>query len=120
MDYSRSRNFGLRVHYCVGWAALLTCIIVIPAPGVAGDVGHGQYLANRDTIALGAGDAMHHNRAIHTIDPWPRYSKDDKLKFDGQRMWLGITRYKANDSIEPEGMETQSVSKSRLGGGGKK
>jgi hypothetical protein len=71
--------------------------------------GHGQYLSRRDTIALGAGDSMASNRAIHTIDPWPSYAKDDRLEFDGERMSLGITLYKSNKSIEPEGLETQSI-----------
>ena len=102
----------MRVHHCVGWAALLTCIIVMPATGFAGD-GHGQYLARRDTIAPGAGDAMYTNRAIHTIDPWPRYARDTKLEFDGQRMSLGITRYQENKSIEPVGLTTQSVSETQ-------
>lgn len=102
----------MRVHHCVGWAALLTCIILMPATGFAGD-GHGQYLARRDTITLGAGDAMYTNRAIHTIDPWPRYARDTKLEFDGQRMSLGITRYQENKSIEPVGLTTQSVSETQ-------
>ena len=104
-----NRSSGIRVDHFVGWAALLACIILMPATGYAGD-GHGQYLPRRDTIALGAGDAMNSNRAIHTIDPWPHYAKDHKLEFDGQRMWLGIIRYQANKSIEPVGLTTQSVS----------
>ena len=96
--------------------ALLAAMILMPTDSFAwseryfshGD-GHDQYFARRDSIALGLGDAMHSNRAIHTIDPWPRHAKDDKLKFDGQRMNLAIERYQANESIEPVGMTTQDV-----------
>jgi len=102
--------------------ALLAAMIMMPTDSFAwseryfshGD-GHDQYFARRDSIALGLGDAMHTNRAIHTIDPWPRHAKDDKLKFDGQRMNLAIERYQANESIEPVGTTTSTVVS---GGGG--
>lgn len=64
------------------------------------------YLARRNTIRLGAGDAMAHNRAVHTIDPWPVYSKDTDLPADGKRMMVGIERYQKNESLEPEGADT--------------
>lgn len=95
-------------------AALATGLLLVPDIASAGGEGHGQYLARRDTIALGAGDAKDSNSAIHTIDPWPSYSRNDRLKFDGQRMWLGITRYQRNESIEPRGLATQDISE---GGG---
>lgn len=65
-----------------------------------------QYLDRRDTIRLGAGDAVAHNRAVHTVDPWPVYSKDRNIAVDGKRMMVGIKRYQENNSIEPEGAET--------------
>ena len=103
--------------------ALLAAMIMMPSHSFAwsegyflrGD-GHGQYQAQRDSIALGLGDSMHSNRAIHTIDPWPRHAKDDKLKFDGQRMNLAIERYQANESIEPVGMTTSEVGLGVSGG----
>ncbi|MGI9384959.1 MAG: hypothetical protein ACR2PO_17535, partial [Methyloligellaceae bacterium] len=66
----------------------------------------GQYLGRRDSIAFGAGDAVAHNKAVQTIDPWPRYARDTRLKTDGKRMMIGIGRYQANESIEPVGMAT--------------
>lgn len=105
-------------------AVLLAFVILVPETSFAGDRRghyfgwhdtHDQYFARRDTIALGAGDAKNHNAAIHTIDPWPWYAKNDRLQFDGQRMELGITRYQANESIEPRGMESEAFSP---GGGG--
>lgn len=64
------------------------------------------YLSRRDTIRLGAGDAMAHNRAVHTIDPWPAYAKDTRIDADGKRMLLAVDRYQNNQSIEPTGIET--------------
>jgi len=94
--------------------AFMASIILIPVDGFAGDgfarsEGHDQYFARRDSIALGLGNAMHSNRVIHTIDPWPWYSKNDRLQFDGQRMELGLRRYQANESIEPTGLTTSDI-----------
>lgn len=66
----------------------------------------GQYLARRDSVTYSAGEAMAHNRAIHTVDPWPRYAKDTRHRTDGKRMMIGIGRYQANESINPEGLAT--------------
>lgn len=111
-----NRESRLPYNLSVMAGALLASIILIPTDSFAwseryfswGD-GHGQYLARRDTIALGLGDAMYSNKAIHTIDPWPRHAKDDKLKFDGQRMDLAIELYQKNESIEPQGFATTGV-----------
>jgi len=114
-----NRESRLPYNLSVVAGALLASIILIPTESFAwseryfsrGD-GHGQYLARRDSIALGLGDPMHSNRVIHTIDPWPRHAKDDKLEFDGPRMDLSIELYQKNESIEPEGTSTGA------GGGG--
>ena len=110
-----NRESRLPYNLSVVAGALLASIILIPTESFAwseryfsrGD-GHGQYLARRDSIALGLGDAMHSNRVIHTVDPWPRHAKDDKLEFDGQRMDLSIELYQKNESIEPQGTTTLS------------
>lgn len=64
------------------------------------------YTSRRDTIRLGAGDAMAHNRAVQTIDPWPAHSKNTRIDADGKRMLLAVDRYQANESIEPQGENT--------------
>lgn len=64
------------------------------------------YWGRRDTISLGAGDAAARNRVAHTIDPWPVYAKDTNLPADGKRMMVGIKRYQANESLEPESTDT--------------
>ncbi len=100
----------------------MALIILMPVDGFAGDgfarsEGHDQYFARRDSIALGLGTAMHSNTVFHTIAPWPWYSKNDRLQFDGQRMMLGITRYQANESFEPSGLSTQDVSAGSMDSG---
>lgn len=67
---------------------------------------YNRYLHARDTITLSAGDAVAHNKAVHTIDPWPAHARNQKLTTDGKRILLGMERYQKNESIEPEGMGT--------------
>jgi hypothetical protein len=68
-----------------------------------------EYLARRDSITPGAGNAAAHNRAVHTINPWPRYVGNDRINIDGRRIQLGMRRYQANKSIPPRGVSTSST-----------
>jgi len=65
---------------------------------------YGRYLHARDTISLSAGDAVAHNKAVHTIDPWPAHSRKANHTTDGQRILLSMERYQNNESLEPQGM----------------
>ena len=69
---------------------------------------YNRYLHARDTISLGAGDAVAHNMAVQTIDPWPVYARKKHQTTDGKRMHLGMERYQENRSIEPVGMSTNN------------
>lgn len=64
------------------------------------------YLARRDGITLGLGDAKEANRVVHTVDPWPAYSGNRKLTTNGDRVLVGIERYRTNTSLEPKGATT--------------
>ncbi|MCH8238679.1 MAG: hypothetical protein IIB62_01270 [Proteobacteria bacterium] len=70
---------------------------------------YNRYLHARDTITLSAGDAVAHNRAIHTIDPWPAYARKTEHTTNGKRIYLGMTRYQENKSLEPEGLSTSTT-----------
>lgn len=70
---------------------------------------YNQYLHARDTVTLGAGDAVAYNKAVHTIDPWPAQSRNPKHVTDGKRMMVGIERYQKNESLEPRGLSTNNV-----------
>lgn len=70
---------------------------------------YNRYLHARDTITLGAGDAVAHNRAVHTIDPWPAHSRNPRHTTDGKRMMVGMERYQKNESLEPQGLSTNNV-----------
>jgi len=77
-----------------------------------------EYLARRDSITPGAGNAAAHNRAVHTINPWPRYVGNDRINIDGRRIQLGMRRYQANKSIPPRGVATSSTYFGQLGTAG--
>ncbi|MFQ5625121.1 MAG: hypothetical protein ACE5FM_00520 [Methyloligellaceae bacterium] len=70
---------------------------------------YGRYLHARDTIALHAGDAVANNKAVHAIDPWPAHARKPGHTTDGKRMYLGMTRYQENESLEPQGLSTSKV-----------
>lgn len=70
---------------------------------------YSRYLHARDTITLSAGDAVAHNKAIQTIDPWPIYARKAEHTTDGKRIYLGMTRYQENKSLEPEGLSTSTT-----------
>jgi len=67
------------------------------------------YYDRRETIALGADDAVAGNRAIHTLDPWPRRVGNPNLAFNGERMQSAVDRYQRNRVIEPVNVGTSST-----------
>jgi hypothetical protein len=71
---------------------------------------HDWSLRRSDTITLGAGDAVAHNIAVQTINPWPYWSRNDRINMDGNRAALAIKRYQENKSIPPLTLDTSSVS----------
>jgi hypothetical protein len=70
--------------------------------------GCADYMNNRDSVTLGAGDAMEANIGIHTIDPFPPQAKNTRIRVDGEKVQQAYERY-----VEP--CDPQVV---RCGGGG--
>ena len=68
-----------------------------------------RYKHARDTITLSAGDAVAHNKAVQTINPWPVYARNKHQTTDGKRVLLGMERYQKNESIEPQGTDTSET-----------
>ena len=69
-----------------------------------------DYRLRSDSITVRHGNAVAHNIAVQTIDPWPRYVGNSRIEIDGERLYLGVKRYKANKSIPPRGLSTQTIS----------
>jgi len=84
-------------------------LLLLLLAGASGAYADEEYLARRDSITPGVGNAAAHNRAVHTINPWPRYVGNDRINVDGRRVQLGMRRYQANKSIPPRGVSTSST-----------
>jgi hypothetical protein len=70
------------------------------------------YLDRRDTIALSAGDAIAANEAEQMVDPWPRYSGDKNIAFNGQKMQSAVERYRTNKVFPPQSATSSTVDES--------
>lgn len=70
---------------------LVTALTV--AAGVAAAAGCSEYLDRRDTLLLGAGEAVQTNIVTQAVDPWPRVAADRNLAFSGERMAGAVRRY---------------------------
>ena len=55
--------------------------------------GCADYLNHRDGVTLAAGDAVHWNQAVHTIDPWPPGVFDTDIPDNGKRAEGVIQKY---------------------------
>ncbi len=98
----QSRTFT-RARFITGGIA--TGVIVL------GLAGCNQYFERQDTITLGLGDAVEHNKLTHTIHPWPPGSKNPWHGTNGARSTLAVQRYEKNQSIEPESLRSQNIEK---------
>ncbi len=78
--------------------ALLLCAVT----------GCSDYLDRRDTIALGAGDAVASDAMTEMVDPWPRVAADRNIGFNGERMENAVRRYKTNRTYPPSNSGTST------------
>jgi hypothetical protein len=72
-----------------------------------------QYLDRRETVSLGAGNAIAANQATQIVDPWPAYSGDKNLTFNGQKMQSAVERYRAGKvaaPVDPMNLQTTNDS----------
>ncbi len=53
-----------------------------------------------DTINLSAGDAIARNKAVQTIDPWPRSAFKKHHSTNGQRISRAYDKYQGETSAE--------------------
>jgi hypothetical protein len=85
--------------------AIAACILLSTLLGACSDI----YFDRRETIALGAGDALESNKVQQMVDPWPRHSANKNIAFNGQRMQAAQERYRNNKVIPPVNATTSSV-----------
>ena len=60
-----------------------------------------MYYDRRETVSLGAGDAVAINRTTHTIDYWPRHSMNNRIAANGQLMQSAQDRYNRGKVVTP-------------------
>jgi hypothetical protein len=79
------------------------------------------YRRRSDSITFGHGNAVAHNIAVQTIDPWPPYVGRSRIDVNGERLLGrelgkqpsfvgGVRGYKENKSIPPKALSTQQIS----------
>jgi hypothetical protein len=85
-----------------------------------------QYLARKNGVTVGAGNAKEINSATHVGDPWPWYARHTRLPGTGERMSGAVERYrdvsKLPNAPRPIGSTyegTTAIQSSGGGGGGK-
>jgi hypothetical protein len=71
-----------------------------------GLAGCSEYTDRRDTIALSGGNAIASDKVTQMVDPWPVYSGDKNIAFNGQKMQSAVQRYRNNQVIPPVGTGT--------------
>ncbi|MCC2113165.1 MAG: hypothetical protein KDJ16_14110 [Hyphomicrobiales bacterium] len=59
-----------------------------------------DYLGYQETLTVGAGNASAANRAIHTIDPWPRAAANQHIPGNGPRLETVMETYEAGPVAE--------------------
>jgi hypothetical protein len=59
------------------------------------------YFDRRETVVPYAGDAKAINQATMMVDPWPRYSANRNIAFNGERMQGAVERYRTHNIIRP-------------------
>jgi hypothetical protein len=77
----------------------VTAVVIVVGSALAGC--SDMYYDRRDSVSLGAGDAIAANKVTHAIDPWPPYVMNDRIAFNGQRMQSAQDRYKRNQVFTP-------------------
>ena len=66
------------------------------------------YYDRRESIAFSAGDALATNKAIHMVDPWPPYSANKNIAFNGERAQTAVERYRHNKVTPPVSLGTSN------------
>ena len=66
------------------------------------------YFDRRETVALGAGDAVAANQVEQMVDPWPPYSSNKNLTFNGERMQRAVECYRIDKVTQPVDLDPSS------------
>lgn len=59
------------------------------------------YFDRRETVVPSAGNAKAVNQVTMMVDPWPPYSANRNIAFNGERMQGAVERYRTRNTIRP-------------------
>jgi hypothetical protein len=76
---------------------VLTALAVSCALSGCSDI----YFDRRETVVPYAGDAKAINQVTMMVDPWPPYSANRNIAFNGERMQGAVERYRTHNVIRP-------------------
>ena len=97
--------------------AIARVTVALGAIGVACGSCSEQYLARRDSLAVGTGDAVQANIAAQVIDPWPAHAQKTRMTTDGQRAQHAVEDYRNPSSTNAPSAAPTSTSAGASGGG---
>lgn len=63
--------------------------------GLGVDACQDPYLARRDTLTIGSGEAVHANIAKQVIDPWSAHAQRIEPTLNGERAQRAMERYRS-------------------------
>lgn len=75
-----------------------------------------ENLVRSDFISPHAGDAVAHNAAVQTIDPWPRHAYDTQIATSSQRQSDVRRKYEEKHAPQTGGMQAPVIGASQGAG----
>jgi hypothetical protein len=68
--------------------------------------GCSEYTDRRDMISVYGGDAVHTDKVVQMIDPWPAHAANRNIAYNGNVMQSAVERYRTGNVYRPVGIGT--------------
>jgi hypothetical protein len=94
---SREVGTGSREESAPAYKAVMAALVACCALSGCSDI----YFDRRETVVPYAGDAKAINQVTMMVDPWPPYSANRNIAFNGERMQGAVERYRTHNVIRP-------------------
>lgn len=96
----------------------ISFVALLALGGCTGLHGHDEfanYTERKDTMTMGAGDAVRQNAATHMLTPWPSYVGDRQIFVQADKAGKAVECYRVGKS-QPTGGTTTTGSATSSGG----
>lgn len=80
--------------------------------------GCSEYTDRRDMISAYGGDAVHTDKVVQMIDPWPPHAAERNIAYNGNVMQSAVQRYRTGNVTPPRGTGTSSTYQPQQNNGG--